>query len=87
MPAPGGDLLIDRMSSPDEAERLINGNVDLPALPAAIRSPLLESTRVVIFVGVPADLEQGLTPLIGQDLAAKYACTSHGWYLVCAAGG
>ena len=29
MPAPGGDLLIDRMSSPDEAERLINGNVDL----------------------------------------------------------
>ncbi len=87
MPAPGGDLLIGRMSSPDEAERLINGNVDLPALPAAIRAPLLDSTRFVIFVGVPADLEQGLTPLIGQDLAAKYSCTSHNWYLVCAAGG
>ena len=36
---------------------------------------------------VPADLEHGLTPLIGQGLAAKYACTSHNWYLVCAAGG
>ena len=50
MPAPGGDLLIDRMSSAEEAERLINGNVNLPALPPAMRSTLLASTRLVVFV-------------------------------------
>ncbi len=83
MPAPGGDLLIDQMSSPDEAERLINGNVNLPTLPPAMRSTLLASTGVVVFVGTSASLEQGLVPLIGQGPAAHYACTNHAWYLVC----
>jgi hypothetical protein len=83
MPAPGGDLLIDHMSSPEEAERMINGNVNLPALSPATRSTLLASTRMIVFVGSPADLEQGLAPLIGNSLAANYACTSHIWYLVC----
>jgi hypothetical protein len=87
MPAAGGDLLIDHMSSPEEAERLINGNVDLPALPPALRSSLLASTAVVVYVGTPAQLARGLTPLMGAKLAAKYACSSHDWYLICAAGG
>jgi hypothetical protein len=83
MPAPGGDLLIDQMSSPDQAERLINGNVDLPTLPPAMRSTLLASTGVVVFVGTAASLEQGMVPLIGEGPAAHYACTNHAWYLVC----
>jgi hypothetical protein len=87
MPAPGGDLLIDQMSSPEEAERLINGNIDLPALPPGVRSMLLASTKVVVFVGTPTDLEQGLTPLIGETLAVGYACTNHAWYLVCRRSG
>ena len=86
MPAAGGDLLIDHMSSPEEAERLINGNVDLPALSPELRSSLLASTRLVVFVGTPSALMGGLTPLMGAELAAKYACSSHDWYLVCAAG-
>ncbi len=85
MPAPGGDLLIDQMTSPDQAEHLINGNVDLPALPPALRSRLLASTRVIVFVGTPAALQQGLTPLIGTESAANYTCASHAWYLVCSA--
>jgi hypothetical protein len=86
MPAPGGNLLIDQMSSPDQAEHIINGNVDLPALPPAMRSWLLASTRVVVFVATPAELARGLTPLMGADLATRYTCSSHAWYLVCAAG-
>ena len=58
-----------------------------PALPPALRSSLLASTRVVVFVGTPMELARGLTPLIGAELSAKYACTSYRWYLVCAAGG
>ena len=85
MPAPGGDLLIDRMSSPEEAERIINGNVDLPSLPPAMRSTLLASTGLVVLVGTPADVEQGLEPLTGKSVAAHYACSSHAWYLVCLA--
>jgi hypothetical protein len=83
MPAPGGDLLIDHMSSAEEAERMINGNLDLPALPPATRSTLLAATRMIVFVGSPADLEQGLAPLIGNNPSANYACTNHVWYLVC----
>ncbi len=85
MPAPGGDLLIDSMASPEEAERLINGNVDLPALPASTRSTLLASTQFFVFVGEPPALEQGLAPLVGAREAARYACTNHSWYLVCLA--
>jgi hypothetical protein len=85
MPATGGDLLIDQMTSADQAERLINGNVDLPALPPPVRSRLLASTTVIIFVGTPAALQQGLTRLIGTEIAANYDCTSHTWYLVCSA--
>jgi hypothetical protein len=80
MPASGGNLLINRMPSPEEAERLINGNIDFQALPPAMRSELLASTGVVVFVGTPADIAQGITPL-----AARYQCTSHTWYLVCVA--
>jgi hypothetical protein len=83
MPAPGGDLLIDQMSSPEEAERLINGNINLPSLPPATRSTLLASTRLVVFVAAPEEVQQGLAPLVGKSLAAHYACTSHTWYLVC----
>ncbi len=85
MPAAGGDLLIDQMGSPDQAEHIINGNVDLPTLPAPMRSKLLSNTRVIVFVATPAALQQGLTPLIGAESAANYACTSHAWYLVCSA--
>jgi hypothetical protein len=85
MPAPGGNLLIDHMHSPEEAERLINGNVDLPALPPATRAALLASTGVVILVGTPTDVSQGLAPLTGERVAAEYACTSYDWYLVCLA--
>ncbi len=85
MAAPGGDLLIHQISAPGEAERLINGNVNLPSLPAAVRSSLLASTRLVVLIGVPATLEQGLAPLTGKDLAAGYACSSYAWYLVCSA--
>jgi hypothetical protein len=85
MPAAGGDLLIDQMDSPDQAEHIINGNVDLPTLPAPMRSKLLANTRVIVFVATPAALQQGLTPLIGAESAANYACTNHAWYLVCSA--
>jgi hypothetical protein len=80
MSAAGGNLLIDQMPSPEEAERLINGNINLQALPAATRSELLASTGLVVFVGTPADLSQGMTPL-----TARYQCTSYTWYLVCVA--
>lgn len=86
MPAAGGELLIDHMSSPEEAERLINGNVDLPALPPGLRSSLLASTRIVVYVGTPAELVRGLTPLMGAKQAAKYACSRYDWYLVCDVG-
>jgi hypothetical protein len=85
MPSSGGGLLIDQMTSPDQAERLINGNVDLPALPPSLRFKLLASTQVIVFVGTPTALQQGLTPLIGTESAMNYACTSHTWYLVCSA--
>ncbi len=85
MPAPGGNLLIDHMRSPEEAERLINGNVDLPALPAQIRATLLASNRLFVYVGQPAALAQGLAPLIGESEAAHYTCGNYGWYLVCSA--
>ena len=83
MPVPGGDLLIDQMSSPEEAERLINGNINLPALPPAVRSTLLDSTGLVVFIAAPEEVEQGLAPLVGNSFAAHYACTGHVWYLVC----
>jgi hypothetical protein len=85
MPAPGGDLLIDHISSADEAERIINGNIDLPSLSPALRSSLLASTKLVVLVGVPAQVDQGLTPLIGKDPAANFACSNHTWYVVCSA--
>ena len=77
MPVPGGDLLIDRMSSPEEAERLINGNIDLVGLPPTIRSGLLASTGFVVYVGTPDEV-------VRQSLAG-FSCASHGWYLVCVA--
>jgi hypothetical protein len=40
---------------------------------------------MIVFVGSTAELEQGLAPLIGNNLAANYACTNHIWYLVCLA--
>jgi hypothetical protein len=83
MPAPGGDLLIDHVSSPEQAERIINGNLDLPSLSPEMRSTLLASTQVVVFVGVPDAVKQGLAPLMGGELAGQYSCTSHEWYLVC----
>ncbi|HTZ58247.1 MAG TPA: hypothetical protein VMB49_09135 [Acidobacteriaceae bacterium] len=85
MPTTGGDLLIDRMKSAEQAERIINGNLDLPGMTPELRSALMSSTQILVLVGVPADIEQGLTPLVGGDLAGHYACSSHGWYLVCAA--
>lgn len=78
-----GDLLVESMASPEEAERLINGNVDVPALPAAIRSKLLAATRVIVFVATPEETAEGLAPLTGASRAALYACSSHDWYLVC----
>ena len=81
MPAPGGDLLIDQMSSPEEAERMINGNVNLQTLPASIRSSLLASTAFIVFVGTPEDVAQGRTAVAGA--AAPFNCSGHTWYLVC----
>ena len=83
MPAPGGDLLIDHVSSPEQAEQLINGNVDLPGLPAAMRSNLLASTKAIVFVATPMAAKQGLAPLTGERQADQYACAKHTWYLVC----
>ncbi len=83
MPTAGGDLLIDQMSSPDQAEHLINGNIDLPALPTAVRSALLRSTQAIVFVGTPEDVARGMAPIAGEGAAAAFSCTAHGWYLVC----
>ncbi len=77
MPTPGGDLLIDRMHSPEEAEHLINGNIDLLGLPPSVRSSLLASSRFVVYVGTPNEA-------VSQSLA-RYTCANHGWYLVCVA--
>jgi hypothetical protein len=85
MPAAKSDLLIGKVGSAEEAERLINGNIDLPSLPAAARSSVLDSTGVIIFVAIPTDVEQGLAPLTGKALANNYSCASHKWYLVCTA--
>ena len=83
MPAPGGDLLIDQMTSAEQAERLINGNIDLPALPPQIRDTLLASSRVVVLVATPLSLRQGLAPLIGPQTAAGFVCSNYTWYLIC----
>jgi hypothetical protein len=83
MPVAGGDLLVDQVSSPEQAEQLINGNVDLPALAPAMRNTLLASTKVIVLVATPVATERGLTPLIGAPLASQYACVGHVWYLVC----
>ncbi len=85
MPAAGSDLLIDQMSSPDQAEHLINGNIDLPALPTAVRSALLRSTQAIVFVGTPEDVARGMAPIAGEGAAAAFSCTAHGGYLVCLA--
>jgi hypothetical protein len=79
----GGDLLIDEVSSTSQAAHIINGNIDLPAMPTALRTPLLASAKVIVFVAVPADVQQGLAPLVGAGQAARYTCTDHAWYLVC----
>jgi hypothetical protein len=78
-----GDLLIDEVSSTSQAARIINGNIDLPAMPPALRSPLLASAKVIVFVAVPADVQRGLLPLVGAGQAARYTCADHAWYLVC----
>jgi hypothetical protein len=83
MAAEGSELLVNQMRSADQAERLINGNVDLPALDQAMRTSLLASTGVVVFVGVPGEVERGLAPLIGDGAASGFVCDGHTWYLVC----
>jgi hypothetical protein len=75
MPAAGGALLINQMASADEAEHLINGNIDLLALPRPVRSRLLASTAFVVYVGTPNDAV--------SERLARYHCEGHGWYLVC----
>ena len=57
--AEGGHLLIDEMSSTAQAARIINGNIDLPEMPPALRSPLLASADVIVFVGVPGGRQAG----------------------------
>src|ERR1700753_2376220 len=69
MPARGSDLLISHMGSAEEAERVINGNLDLPSMPVEIRGPLLDSTKFVVLVGKQGDL--------------PFPCVDYGWYLVC----
>jgi len=81
--AEGGDLLIGEMRSTSQAARIINGNIDLPAMPPALRSPLLASAKVIVFVAVPRDVQRGLAPLVGAGQAARYSCADHAWYLVC----
>ena len=83
MPAPGGDLLIDHMSSPEEAERLINGNIELPALPPKMRSPCSLPPGWWCLLGYRRMWNKDWGPLAGDSLAAHYACTDHTWYLVC----
>ena len=83
--APGAHLLVNEMTSPEEAERLINGNINLAGLPPGIRAPLLASTRVMVFVATPADIRQGVTPLTGTKQFPPYDCASHAWYLICTA--
>ena len=83
--AKGGRLLIDEMGSTAQAARIINGNIDLAEMPPALRAPLLASAKVIVFIAVPGDVEQGLEPLVGAAQAARYACTGHTWYLVCSA--
>jgi hypothetical protein len=75
MPSTGGDLMINQMSSADEAEHLINGNIDLLVLPQVVRSRVLSSAGFVVYVGTPNDA-------VSKSLAG-YRCTSHDWYLVC----
>jgi hypothetical protein len=75
MPAAGGALLINQMASADEAEHLINGNIDLLALPQPVRSRLLASTAFVVYIGAPSDAV--------SERLARYHCEGHGWYLVC----
>jgi hypothetical protein len=83
MPARGSDLLINQMHSPSEAERVINGNLDIPSMPTDMRGALLGRTQVLIWVGTPADVHEGLAPLTGSEAAATYDCTTQAWYLVC----
>jgi hypothetical protein len=74
VPAPGSDLLISHVGSIEQAEHMINGNLDLPSMDPDMRSQLLASSRVVVLVGVPANLRQGLPP---------FHCSNHDWYLIC----
>ncbi len=81
--APGSNLLVNEMNSSAQAERLINGNIDLARLPGDIRAPLLASSQFMVFIATPQDIRRGVTPLTNTQEAAQYACASHGWYLLC----
>jgi len=78
MPAAGADLLINQMSSPEQAEHLINGNIDLAVLPSDVRAELLASSGFVVYVGSPSTA-------VSASLS-RYKCAAHGWYSVCLAG-
>ena len=83
--APRTALLVNEMSSPEEGERLINGNINLTSLPDDIRAPLVAAANFIVFVATPQDIRRGVTPLTGANDAGGYACASHIWYLVCVA--
>jgi hypothetical protein len=79
----GSDLMVNEMSSPEQAATLINGNIDLTRLTPEMLTPLIDSTKFIVYVAVPKDVRRGLAPLLPSALASRYACTDHNWYLVC----
>ena len=81
--APGSPLFVNAMASPEEEEKVINGNIDLAKMPDGLRNPLLDATHLIVYVAVPADVQRGLPSLAGNAEAARFSCAPHGWYLIC----
>jgi hypothetical protein len=84
---PGTGLMVNAMPTPAEAERLINGNVNLSNLSPEVRERLLKSTKFIVLIATPQDVTQEISekgaPLVGTQRTAQTTCASHEWYLVC----
>lgn len=84
---PGSSLMVNAMANVAEAERQINGNINLSGLPPDVRDRLLGSTRFIVLVATPQDVTQEVAengaPLVGPQRVGQTTCASYEWYLVC----
>jgi hypothetical protein len=77
---PGGSLFVgDIRHSP-----FLNPAMTAPgAVPDAEVEKVVSAADFILYAGAPADLATGVSPRLPEGDAARFACTSHGWYLLC----